>query len=354
MERCAIVVHGIVQGVGFRPFVYRLASEMALAGFVRNECGCVRIEVEGASDSLTRFCNEFLKRLPPLAVVDDIETQSLTPIENLPGGGSALKGRRPGAFRIERSRADASQQIVLSPDVATCDDCLRELLEPSDPRYLYPFLNCTNCGPRLTIIRGAPYDRERTTMSQFAMCPRCRAEYLDPGNRRFHAQPTACAECGPRLHFISLSQPAARPDPIGPHPDWDAITTFADAIRAGKIGALKGLGGYHLVCDAANEEAVSELRRRKHRDEKPLAIMLADLERVQQLCEIDDAERKLLLSPRRPIVLLRRKPAGGSASDKMAIAPSVALANPCLGIMLPYTPVHHLLARDAWSSLSDD
>jgi hydrogenase maturation protein HypF len=219
--------------------------------------------------------------------------------------------------------------VFLSPDIATCDDCLAELFDPRDRRYRYPFLNCTQCGPRLTIIAGAPYDRERTTMARFAMCAECRAEFDDPTNRRFHAQPTCCPRCGPKLR---LEGAAGECIDTG-----DPLKAFAQALVEGKIGALKGLGGYHLACDAMSEAAVVELRRRKHRDEKPLAVMVADLAAAERLCEIDALESALLTSPRRPIVLLRRRADG--------VAPSVAPGNPSLGVMLPYTPLHHLLLR---------
>ena len=314
MERRAIVIRGIVQGVGFRPFVHGLASRLRLHGFVRNQTGSVLIEVEGESPILDDFLAELAGHPPPLAQIDSLSWESSPP-------------RGEDRFRIETSQADPSGQIFISPDVATCDDCVREMLDPSDRRFGYPFLNCTNCGPRLTIILGAPYDRSRTTMAAFPLCAACRAEYEDPANRRFHAQPTACAACGPRLQILTASgEPSADPLP------W-----FAEALRGGKIGALKGLGGYHLVCDARNRAAVAELRRRKHRDEKPFAVMVRDLEAALALCDVQPAEPDLLLSPPRPIVLLRKRPA--------AVAEEVAPRNPLLGVMLPYTPLHHLLLR---------
>ena len=235
-------------------------------------------------------------------------------------------------FRIESSDAGAASSIFISRDVATCDECLAELFDPADRRYHYPFLNCTHCGPRLTIIRGAPYDRGRTTMAAFPMCPACREEYEDPHNRRFHAQPTGCAECGPCLRLRSAN--GGRID------SSDPLVSFVDAIAAGRIGALKGLGGYHLVCDATSELAVSELRRKKARDEKPFAVMVTDVETAERFCEIGTLERSLLVSSRRPIVLLRKR-----HSSDMPIAEAVAPANPHFGVMLPYTPLHHLLLR---------
>jgi hydrogenase maturation protein HypF len=317
MERRTILVHGLVQGVGFRPFVYNLAVGLGLVGSVRNQTGVVRIEVEGDSEELDRFLAELSDRPPPLAQI-----QSLTWEEQ------PLRGDRE--FRIESSSSQGQGQIVISPDVATCPECLAELFDPADRRFGYPFLNCTNCGPRLTIITGAPYDRQRTTMAKFAMCDACRAEYDDPADRRFHAQPTACADCGPRLRVLDASGREVRTE--------EPLELFSEAIRAGGIGALKGLGGYHLACDARNPGAVAELRRRKHRDEKPLAVMVANEEAAAALCEINAAERALLASPRRPIVLLRERSPG-------IVAPEVAPGNPWLGVMLPYTPLHHLLLR---------
>ena len=319
MQRRAIVVRGIVQGVGFRPFVHNLAVRLELGGFVRNRSGDVEIEVEGPPAQLDAFMHELRDHPPPLAEIEDIATLPRPPLGET-------------GFRIEHSEADSIGGIFLSPDIATCDDCLRELFDPANRRHLYPFLNCTNCGPRLTIITGAPYDRPRTTMAGFAMCAECRAEYDDPADRRFHAQPTACARCGPRLDLRDADgKSIATADPIA---------DFAAAIRGGAIGALKGLGGFHLVCDAGNAAAVSELRRRKHRDEKPLAIMVADVAAAESLCEVGPVESELLSSPRRPIVLLRNRP--GSA-----IVDGVAPGNPSLGVMLPYTPLHHLLVRAA-------
>src|SRR5262245_39495638 len=249
MERRAIAVHGTVQGVGFRPFVYALASHLDLGGFVRNDLGCVWIEVEGHPGSLDQFIHRLSSESPPLARIDDLTWKPQTP-------------RGDASFRIEDSSCDAAAgPIVVSPDIATCDDCLAELFDPFDRRHSYPFINCTNCGPRLTIVTGAPYDRQRTTMGPFELCAACRAEYEDRLNRRFHAQAIACRACGPRLVLLG---PDGRPLDAA-----DPIAYFAEQLRAGGIGALKGLGGYHLACDARNEEAVIELRRRKHRDEKP-------------------------------------------------------------------------------------
>ena len=315
MDRRAIAVSGIVQGVGFRPFVYDLATRLGLNGFVRNETGRVLIEVEGESDSLDRFFGELTSRPPPLARIDDVQWSCQRPSGD-------------HRFRIEKSHSERSGSIFVSPDVATCDDCLRELFDPGDRRFRYPFLNCTHCGPRLTIVRAAPYDRQRTTMAGFSMCPACRAEYEDPRDRRFHAQPIACPECGPQLRVL---------DQRGREVETDHALAFGIAsLKEGKIIALKGLGGYHLVCIASDGQAVAELRRRKHRDQKPLAIMVGDLGAARELCDVSPAEEGLLTSSPRPIVLLRRRPGE-------RIAPLVAPGNPSLGTMLPYTPLHHLI-----------
>jgi hydrogenase maturation protein HypF len=317
MERRAIAVHGVVQGVGFRPFVHGLASRLELFGFVKNRAGGVWIEVEGNAGSLDHFLTELATKPPPLARIDHLTCERRPP-----------QGDRQ--FRIQPSEVESPGPIFVSPDVATCADCLAELLDPADRRHRYPFLNCTNCGPRLTIVTGAPYDRQRTTMAEFVMCAACRAEYDDPADRRFHAQPTCCPACGPRLQVLNgRGRPAATADPVA---------SFTAALLAGQIGALKGLGGYHLACDARSGAVVSELRRRKHRDERPFAVMVADGAAAEALCEVQPAEREFLLSVRRPIVLLRKRPGA-------AVAEEVAPRNPFLGVLLPYTPLHHLLLR---------
>ena len=318
MDRRAIAICGIVQGVGFRPHVYGLATRLRLGGFIKNVSGGVLIEVEGESHSLDRFLDELTDSPPPLARIDELRW-------------SSRPARGDPSFRIEPSERDDASPIFIAPDVAACDDCLAELFDPGDRRYRYPFLNCTNCGPRLTIITGSPYDRERTSMASFAMCPACRAEYDDPGNRRFHAQPTACPACGPRLHLLDGSGQ--------PVPGVDPLAGAVDALRRGRIGAIKGLGGYHLGCVAGHAEAVAALRSRKHRDEKPFALMVKDLAAAHALCDVSPDEESLLLSPRRPIVLLRRKP-------RTPVADAVAPRNPWLGVMLPYTPLHHLLLHE--------
>lgn len=317
MERRVVTVCGIVQGVGVRPFVYGLATRFHLRGSVRNQSGSVRIEVEGEAGALDRFLDELVGRPPPLAQIDHVAWEP-----------RAVQG--DALFRIETSEPDASS-VFVSPDIATCDACLAELFDPADRRWRYPFLNCTHCGPRLTIITGAPYDRPNTTMAAFAMCSDCLAEYQDPTDRRFHAQPTACPRCGPQLQvFDGSGEPVVTEDPVG----W-----LCAALRQGQIAALKGLGGYHLACDARNGHAVALLRRRKHRDEKPLAVMVRDVQAARQLCELSSQECQLLESSRRPIVLLRRRATVGMAEG-------IAPGSPDLGVMLPYTPLHYLLLRD--------
>lgn len=316
MRRRSILVSGIVQGVGFRPFVFKLASQLNLCGFVRNRAGNVLIEVEGAETQLDLFLEQLTHRAPPLADIDKISWQRIPACDD-------------NHFQIFESESAPHATVLISPDVSMCDDCRDELFNPSDRRYRYPFLNCTNCGPRLTIIRAAPYDRLNTTMSGYQMCKRCRREYDDPADRRFHAQPNACPECGPQLRLLDPSgQPVATQNPLA---------KFCDTIAAGQIGAMKGLGGYHLICLASNDQAVAELRRRKHRYEKPLAIMVRDSNAAAKLCKFDHGERSLLESSRRPIVLLRKRTQTQQVSD--AVAPQM----PMLGVMLPYTPLHELL-----------
>jgi len=325
-RRC-VVVRGLVQGVGFRPFVYDLATRHQLHGFVRNQSGAVHIEIEGDPGSLERFCDDLSHERPPLAVIEDISVRGLEPGDD-------------HDFRIEHSSCESAGPVYISPDVATCDACLAELADPSDRRCGYPFLNCTNCGPRLTIICGAPYDRTRTTMAGFEMCPECRAEFDDPQNRRFHAQPTACAQCGPQLRLTN-----GRGDPI----ESSAPLPFLiERLHEGRIAALKGLGGYHLVCDARNDDAVGELRRRKARDDKPFAVMVFDTTAARAFAECDAHEEALLRSPARPIVLLRRRPnSERDGNEREGIAASVAPGNPRVGIFLPYTPLHWLLLKQS-------
>jgi hydrogenase maturation protein HypF len=321
-------VHGTVQGVGFRPYVYRLADELGLAGWVLNDARGVLLEVEGGPRCVDAFLDRLAPDAPPLAVVERVETSALAPL-----------GERSFAIR-ESPRGEAADAPV-TPDTATCADCLRELFDPEDRRHRYPFINCTNCGPRFTIVRGVPYDRPLTTMAGFEMCAACRAEYEDPSDRRFHAQPNACPECGPAVRLIDPHGVAAHDD-LGP---GDHVLAAATALRDGAVIAVKGIGGFHLACRADNEAAVSALRARKHREDKPFALMVATADDAASLAELSEVERALLCSPQRPIVLAARRDRGA------AIARSVAPGAPELGVMLPYSPLHHLLLADAGSAL---
>lgn len=318
-ERRDVTVRGIVQGVGFRPFVYALARRHGLSGLVRNDAEGVRIEAEGAPEDLDLFLRGITEDAPPMAVVESVEWRPLRAVGD-------------EGFRIEASREGAARTLV-SPDVATCEDCLAELFDPADCRHRYPFINCTNCGPRFTITRSVPYDRAATTMSGFAMCPACDREYHDPSDRRFHAQPNACPACGPRVRLLDRFGHELE----GPE---DPVARTARMLRGRAIVAVKGLGGYHLACDPFDRGAVETLRGRKARQDKPFAIMARDVEQVRGLCRPTEAEEALLLSPARPIVLLER-------GDDAGVAGAVAPRQKSLGVMLPYTPLHHLLLRDA-------
>jgi hydrogenase maturation protein HypF len=319
--RHRVIVRGTVQGVGFRPFIYRLANELGLHGWVSNSSQGVTIEVEGPGDRLDTFERRLETDLPPHAVVYSTERSVLEPA----GLG--------GGFSIHESHTGGPIVVPVLPDLATCPECLAEIRDPSNRRYRYPFTNCTHCGPRFTIVEGLPYDRPNTTMRGFELCEHCRREYEDPSDRRYHAQPVACPQCGPWLEWWDG-------DGVARAQGDAALQRAADAIREGRIVALKGLGGFQLLVDAGNEEAVAQLRKRKHRDEKPFALMAPSLEWVQSMCEVTDVERRALTSPQAPIVLLRRA-AGGTG-----VSPSVAPDNPFLGVMLPYTPLHHLLLDD--------
>ncbi len=349
-----IAITGVVQGVGFRPFVYNLAKGMALSGWVLNHSGGVDIEVEGPQTSIDAFVEALSTKAPPLARIESIEAHPI-PFEGYDG------------FEIRHSESQEGRYQLISPDVATCPDCLRELFDPEDRRYRYPFINCTNCGPRFTIIEDIPYDRPKTTMRVFPMCDECLAEYRDPANRRFHAQPNACPVCGPHVWLVERESrgenqeseneesailreteqvgelPASgfrHPTSSIQHPDSDAVFARAkELLLAGKILAIKGLGGFHLACDATNAEAVAELRARKHRPDKPFAIMVPTLEDVEALCVVPPEAEALMTSPQCPIVLLDARP-------DTPIAEGVAPNNHTLGVMIPYTPLHHILLRD--------
>ena len=319
-----ITVTGVVQGVGFRPFVYRLAHDHGLAGWVLNHSGGVDIEVEGQPTALDAFLRDLATRAPPLARIECITAQDVPP-----------NGYE--TFEIRHSVAQEGRYQLISPDIATCPDCLRELLDPNDRRYRYPFTNCTNCGPRFTIIADVPYDRPKTTMHVFPMCPDCRAEYDDPLDRRFHAQPNACPVCGPHVWLEPSKRSTLQPTNLPT--DTDEIQVAAHLLRNGAILAIKGLGGFHLACDATDRDAVARLRQRKRRPSKPLAVMMATLDEIRRHCEVSDEEEKLLTSQQCPIVLLRWKP-------ESSVVREVAPSNNYLGVMLPYTPLHHILLRD--------
>lgn len=310
-------VEGVVQGVGFRPFVYNLATRLGLTGFVGNDVHGVFIEAEGSDETLVRFTDALTRQAPPLAVVDRVET-------------SEIAACGEDGFEIVLSDSAGNRETLVSADSATCADCLSEMLDPDDRRFGYPFINCTNCGPRFTIVADVPYDRPSTTMAPFEMCADCAAEYHDPSNRRFHAQPVCCPACGPSLRLTNASRNSVSTDPLA-----DAVRS----LRRGEVLAVKGLGGYHLAVDACSTDAAATLRKRKHREEKPFALMVADLEQARELCVVGDSERALLESRQRPIVLLDRR-----ANPRIAAA--VAPGNRHLGLMLPYTPLHHLLLRN--------
>ncbi|MEA4908039.1 MAG: carbamoyltransferase HypF [Anaerolineaceae bacterium] len=312
---CQVHIQGIVQGVGFRPFIYLLSMRYHLTGWVRNTSSGVEIEVNGCPDDITAFLQAIRTETPPLARIDRFETAPCAP-----DGYSS--------FEIIESLPQADDFIPVSPDMSICPDCQRELFDPHDRRYRYPFINCTNCGPRFTIIQDIPYDRPKTTMAGFNMCAPCRHEYVDPLDRRFHAQPTACPDCGPQVSFVAEDTPRVDGD--------EAIRLARQFLRQGKILAVKGLGGYHLACDAFNPQAVDELRRRKRRSDRPFALMAFDLDAALRHCTADAGERALLESRQRPIVLLEQKPSS-------LIAAQVAPGQQSLGIMLAYTPLHLLL-----------
>ena len=318
--RLRLRVGGLVQGVGFRPYVHRLATELGLTGHVGNDTRGVFVEVEGERHTTEEFVRRLVTEAPGPARIDEVLTRAMAP------SGST-------GFTIVESRRHGTVQTFVSPDIATCEDCLAELFDPTDRRARYPFTNCTNCGPRFTITLSLPYDRPNTTMCGFALCEACASEYDDPADRRFHAQPIACADCGPRLW---LEYPAGSDPIVGSD---TAIAGAQAALARGEIVAIKGLGGYHLACDAGSDAAVQRLRARKHRFTKPFAVMARDLHTARTLAHIDASEAELLTSAQRPIVLLGRRP--GSA--EVTISALVAPGNPRLGVLLPYTPLHHLL-----------
>jgi len=322
VERKTIEITGIVQGIGYRPFVYNLALAHSIRGWVLNNEKGVLIDAEGEDEALEGFIKGLTESAPPLARIETLKATSFEP-------------RGYSFFEIRQSKGASAGFTLISPDVATCDACLAELFSPGDFRHRYPFINCTLCGPRFTIIKDIPYDRHKTTMAPFPMCPVCRKEYGNPVDRRFHAQPNACPACGPSLRLA---------DRKGETLPGDALDRTLALLLQGSIGAVKGIGGFHLVCNAENHGAVSTLRSRKFREDKPFAVMCRDLEEVRANVHACEEEERLLLSPERPIVLLNRK-------KDSSIAPGVAPFQKTLGIMLPYSPLHHLLLAGPLKSL---
>lgn len=321
VTRSQILVRGIVQGVGFRPFIYSHASRLALRGRVLNNTSGVLIEVEGNHSAIEQFITDITSNPPPLSIIESVEcNHHLAPAEY-------------SDFLILESTHEGQSFVPISPDISTCEDCLTELFDPEDRRYQYPFINCANCGPRFTIIEDTPYDRAFTTMRDFEMCPECRAEYEDPRNRRFHAEPTACSQCGPQLYLLSADGYDVGSDIAA---NGDMIDRVCDLLLKGRIIAIKSVGGFHLACDALNAEAVEKLRKRKYREDKPFAMMADSVEVIKLHCRVSDVEEELLWSERRPIVILERNE---SCAITRAIAPGIN----SLGFMLPYAPLHYLL-----------
>ena len=322
--RLFIAIHGAVQGVGFRPFVYRLATELSLSGWVSNSSQGVMIEAEGEKTILDSFLLRIEKEKPVRSFIQSLES-------------SFLDAQGYEGFTIRESDQTGEVSAFVLPDIAACPECLEDILDPGNRRYRYPFTNCTNCGPRYSIIESLPYDRPHTTMKGFPMCPECREEYENPMDRRFHAQPNACPKCGPQLALWNTDGRSLAKQDL-------ALSHSVEALRAGKIVAVKGIGGFHLMVDARNEEAVLRLRQRKHREEKPFALMFPSIESVQMECEVSSLEERLLLSPEAPIIILNRNLSFGNRHS--AICESVAPHNPSLGVMLPYAPLHHLLMKE--------
>ena len=322
MKRAEIKVTGIVQGIGFRPFIYNLAKTHLIRGWVLNNEKGVFIDAESEDGNLDRFIQDIPKLAPPLARIEAFDVKHLEPLGYT-------------TFEIRKSEEAQEKFVLISPDVATCDQCLSELFSPQNFRYRYPFINCTLCGPRFTIIRDIPYDRHKTTMVPFKMCPVCQKEYEDPADRRFHAQPNACSICGPSLRLTDRKEKGIPADPV---------ETTLDLLTKGSIVAIKGLGGFHLACDARNQDAVSTLRSRKYREDKPFAVMCRDIDEAKEHCEVDEEEERLLMSVERPIVILKRRVVS-------TIGHAVAPYQNTLGVMLPYSPLHHLLLNGSLKTL---
>lgn len=318
IRRWRLVVRGQVQGVGFRPAIFRLAAENRLNGWIKNTPSGLLIEIEGAKNNVAGFLDRLETAAPALAKIDSIEKTRIKP----------LSGKK---FIIKPSSGNEARTALIPPDICTCKDCLSEMFDSSDRRYLYPFINCVNCGPRFTIVRDIPYDRPNTTMKKFNMCPVCRREYENPLDRRFHAQPNACPECGPEVYLLSNDKKKLSSG-VG------AIKETVRLLASGRIAAIKGIGGFHLACDALNDRAVETLRKRKYREDKPFALMAKDLETIRQFCEISPEEKELLLSPERPIVLLKKR-----ADPEKQASSHAAPGNKFLGFMLPYSPLHYVI-----------
>jgi hydrogenase maturation protein HypF len=323
VARLKLAVRGAVQGVGFRPFVYRLATELGLCGWINNSSQGVFLEVEGRRAAAEEFLLRLETETPPHSIIQTLEASWLAPVGHT-------------GFEIHRSESSGPKTAIVLPDIAICPDCLREILDPENRRFRYPFTNCTHCGPRFSIVESLPYDRANTSMKSFTMCPQCQAEYDNPRDRRFHAQPNACPACGPHLELWNPAGNAL-------FASEEALLAAARALRSGKIVAVKGLGGFHLMVAAHNHDAVQRLRERKNREEKPLAIMFPSLASVQDVCHVSSLEQQLLCSPAAPIVLLRRRQESETGHLKYQVVPGIAPGNPYLGAMLPYTPLHHLL-----------
>ena len=331
--RKEILVKGIVQGVGFRPFIYNLARSLRLKGYVLNSSEGVVIDVESQDAAMERFVRAIEENPPPLAKIEQISTRTLPTVGY-------------DSFLIRESLPQEGKFVLVSPDIATCPKCLSELMDRADRRYGYPFTNCTNCGPRYTIIQDIPYDRAKTTMTKFMMCPPCQREYEDPSDRRFHAQPNACPQCGPSLRLLaSSSTESIDPWPSDSrHPSVAPLQDVRSLLKLGKIVAIKGLGGFHLACDAENNSAVKRLRNRKRKSDKPFALMSREIASIERYCEVSETERKILEDPQKPIVLLRKLKVN-------RISKHVAPGNNYLGVMLPYTPLHYLLFGDFLTTL---
>ena len=337
--RKRISIRGVVQGVGFRPFVYNLARTLRLTGFILNSSSGVTVEIEGPDSAIDQFLHTLQTSPPPLAQIMEIALEDIS-------------SRNESQFSIRPSREEENEFAFISPDVATCDDCWHDFSDPSNRRYGYPFTNCTNCGPRYTIIQDIPYDRPSTTMARFRMCELCHAEYQDPSDRRFHAQPNACPACGPSLVLVESRQhnpgthlPATEDFRATQQSSLATLQRVRDLLHAGRLVAVKGLGGFLLACDAQNDGAVRRLRHRKRRSDKPFAIMARDLAEVEKFCIVTDTDRAALQSPRRPIVILQRRPESN-------LSRSIAPGNDSVGVMLPYTPLHYLLFSNSPSDPS--